>query len=259
MAYMTYNTYTNPFTNSHAGISITSGAVGNLSSSTFTLDFNDPVSPKIKEYKMYEVGEDALVLSVVWNRLRASGQSRTARLLDGTLFEQITTADREVAATIRDFYSKKIMMLKLKSSKRITNYREDLNKFIHSDGCFLRDDMIGLVYRLPDFYNFDVQLEEVTKSINKNVQITPNIATESTFTPLKRIERKTRATNSIQYWMREQSTGNGAMICIQSKNPLENVWNNIFNNSTNLPLYYKKQTKTLDGVEFMQLSNWGLS
>lgn len=256
MAHMTFPTYTNPFLTASPTVNISSGAVG--SSANF-FDLSDSVSNKIKKYQVYEVGEDALVLSVAWNRLRASGNSKTSRLLDGTLFNEVIPEDRELATTIRDFYSKKIMMLKLKSSRTFSNYREDLNKFIHSDGSVLKEDMIGLVYRLPDFYKFDIDFEEVTNGINKKVQIIPSIATSATFTPLKRIERKTRATNLVQYWMKEQTTGNGAMISIQAKNPLENVWNKIFNNSTELSLYYNKKSKSLDGVEFMQLYDWGLS
>lgn len=232
------------------------GALGSASINLFGYD--DAVSSKIKKYQVFEVGEDALVLSVAWNRLRSNGVSRTARLLDGTLFDSIISEDRDTAAKIRDFYSKKIMMLRLKSTKPMTNYREDLNKFIHSDGCILREDMIGVVYRLPDFYKFDTQLEEITSSFNKKVQRNL-LATSSTFTPLKRIERKTRSTNSVQYWMKDQITGNGAMIGLQSKNPLEDVWNKIFNETENLKLYFTPKYRSLDGVEYMELTKWGLS
>lgn len=242
------------FTGTLSNISI--GAIGASSINLF--EYGDAVSNKIKKYQMYEVGEDSLTLSVAWNRLRSNGISRTSRLLDGTLFDAIISEDRETAAKIRDFYSKKIMMLRLKSDKPMTNYREDLNKFIHSDGCTLREDMIGIVYRLPDFYKFDIQLEEITSCINKKVQRNSTV-TNSTFTPLKRIERKTKSTNSVQYWMKDQITGNGAMISLQAKNPLEDVWNKIFKETENLELYYTPKYHSLDGVEYVELCKWGLS
>lgn len=252
---------TNPFPN----ITLTTSQLNNVSlgamgssAGLFNLSVSESVSHRVKKYQMYEVGEDSLVLSVAWNRLRSNGISRTARLLDGTLFDSIISEDRDTAAKIRDFYSKKIMMLRLKSSKPMTNYREDLNKFIHSDGCTLREDMIGIVYRLPDFYKFDTQIEEITSSFNKKVQRNPG-ATSSTFTPLKRIERKTKSINSVQYWMKDQLTGNGAMVSIQAKNPLEDVWNTVFNGTENLNLYYTPKYHSLDDLEYMELSKWGLS
>lgn len=237
---------------------------GSLSSNTnnwlTNLSFSDEytVSPQIKKYQVYEVGEDALVLSVTWKRLRDEKRSSTTRLLDGTLFKEITSADRELAADISDYYSKKIMILKLKASRPLTKYREDLNAFIHSDRSVIRDDMIGLIYRLPDFYKFDMELEEVTGKVNKRVEVNPKITAQATFTPLKRIERKTKNQHVIQYWMREQLTGNAAMISIAAKNPLESVWNLIFDNK-DLSLTYTKSTQHLYDTEYMLLSKWELT
>jgi hypothetical protein len=248
-----------PFTITSAlsnGPTLSLGAIGSSSINLF--GYGDAVSDKVKKYQMYDVGEDSLTLSVTWNRLRSNGISRTQRLLDGTLFDVIINEDRETAAKIRDFYSKKLMMLRLKSDKPMTNYREDLNKFIHSDGCTLREDMIGVVYRLPDFYKFDTQLEEITSSVNKKIRRASGDTT-STFTPLKRIERKTRSTNLVQYWMKDQNTGNGAVVSVQSNNPLEGVWNKIFKETDNLQLYYTPKYRSLDGFEYIELSKWGLS
>lgn len=250
---------TNPFQNvtlSTGQLSnVTLGAVGSGSS---IFDLSDRVASRVKKYQMYEVGEDALVLSVAWNRLRSTNSSTTTKLLDGTLFDKIIPEDRELAEKIRDFYSKKIMMLRLKSSTTMSAYREDLNRFIHSDGNTLREDMIGLVYRLPDFYKFDSELEKVTGLFNKKVQKDQSTV-NSTFTPLERIERKTRSINSVQYWMKDQRNGNGAMVSIQAKNPLENVWNKIFKDTSNLDLYFVPKYRAIDGIEYMELTNWGLS
>ena len=226
--------------------------------STLTFDDNQ-VAQGIKKYEVYEVGEDALVLSTTWKRLRDEKRSGTSRLLDGTLFKEITNADRESAADIRDYYSKKIMMLKLKSNRPITKYREDLNTFIHSDGATVRSDTIGLIYRLPDFYKFDKEIEKIVMTVNKKLEVNPRISTSATFTPLKRIERKTKSQHAIQYWMREQLTGNAAMISIAAKNPLESVWNLIFDNNKDLALTYTKSTQHLYDTEYMLLSKWDLT
>lgn len=219
----------------------------------------DTVSPQIKKYQVYEVGEDALVLSATWKRLRDEKRSSTTRLLDGTLFKEITSTDRELAADIGDYYSKKIMMLKLKNSRPMSKYREDLNTFIHGDRSVIREEMIGLIYRLPDFYKFDKELETITSQVNKQVEVNPKITSQATFTPLKRIERKTKSQHAIQYWMREQLTGNAAMITVAAKNPLESVWNLIFDNNQDLALTYTKSTQHLYDTEYMLLSKWELT
>lgn len=230
--------------------------------SGLALDFSEDefaLSPKIKRYQVYEVNEDALVLSATWKRLRDEKRSITARLLDGTLFNDITSADRKLAEDICDYYSKKIMMLKLKNSKPLSAYREDLNTFIHGDRTVVRDNMIGLIYRLPDFYQYDTELEKVTSQFNKQVELNPMIMSSATFKPLKRLVRKTKNQHVIQYWMREQLTGNGAMLSIQAKNPLENVWNLLFDNNDTLSLSYNKSTQHLYETEYMLLSKWELT
>ena len=87
----------------------------------------------VKKYEILEIDEDLLALSTAWKRLRDthnSGGTYTpiSTLLDKELFNHVTIDDRQKANEIRDYYSKKIMMWKLKDSipaglKGITNAR----------------------------------------------------------------------------------------------------------------------------------------
>ena len=238
--------------------------------STLTLDefdITNRVDPNIKRYQMYEVNEDALALSVTWKRLRDEKRSVTCRLLDGTLFQDVTQADRDMASIISDYYSKKIMMVKLKSNQPLSKYREDLNTFIHGNHSIIREDMIGLIYRLPDFYNFDIALDANTAKVNKKAQLNPKISSSAKFEPLGKLDRKTKNRHVIQYWMREKLTGNAAMIAIDAKNPLQNVWEMLFDNSEALTLTYSNSIQHLSDnsiqhlsdTEYMLLSKWNLT
>jgi hypothetical protein len=118
-------------------------------------------SDNYKRYEVFELKEDVLVLSATWKRLRNEKkfQGSISKLVDHTLFSEIQPEDREQANSIRDYYSKKVMMLKLKG-KRLTNFREDLNSFIHSDGTMVKEGMFPLVYRLPEFYEYDRTIDD---------------------------------------------------------------------------------------------------
>ena len=59
--------------------------------------------------------------------------------------------------------------------------------------------------------------------------------------------------------MKDQFTGNGAVVSIQSNNPLEGVWNKIFKETENLQLYYTPKYRSLDRFEYIELHKWGLS
>ena len=126
------------------------------------------INPYVKQYKVNESAEDLLALSVAWFRLR---KNRTLTpypmiesLTDENLFKSLTEEDRLMANTIRDYYSKKIMVMALKEIK-LTKFREDLSKFIHSDGKLFVDDMLPLVFRLPEFYEYDTAFADMMRDL----------------------------------------------------------------------------------------------
>lgn len=132
-----------------------------------------PFDEKIKRYEVFESDEDLLALSVCWKRLRDSRLNgypivSITKLTDRELFDHVTSDDRTLASTIRDYYSKKIMLLKLKNIE-LTKFRHDLNEFIHSDGKIFKETMLPLAYRLPEFYEYDVNFEKFTTDVNRSL------------------------------------------------------------------------------------------
>jgi hypothetical protein len=148
---------------------ISIGAVGssgynaqtiNLGNLDFEFNFNDDV----KKYEVYEISQDLLSLSVCWARYRKARdipgpQPTITKLLDSELFRLVTEEDIAHANVIRDYYSKKIMVLKLKN-EGFTAFREDLNTFIHSEGKTFKESMLPLAYRLPEFFSMMLNLKK---------------------------------------------------------------------------------------------------
>ncbi|MEI6597979.1 MAG: hypothetical protein WCL22_02950, partial [bacterium] len=144
----------NPYTNG-----VISGAQGTTSHNTITMGNVQPLTAMnlsqigsniffdqfsntqhVKKYEVFETTEDILALSVTWHRLRPlishgisniiNPSNRPTKLTDSILFKELIQEDREKADVIRDYYSKKLMMFTLKGQK-FSNYRKDLNTFIH--------------------------------------------------------------------------------------------------------------------------------
>jgi len=165
----------------HNTISIT-GAQGstanpwqNLTTSISLDDLDWGNNPHVKKYQVLEIDEDLLALSCAWQRIRevnkkndATQYVSVAKLTDTALFKRLTQQDHDKAALIRDYYSKKIMMWKLKEQK-LSKFREDMNTFIHTDGKIFREDMMPLAYRLPEFYDYDTEFDLLTATYNKKV------------------------------------------------------------------------------------------
>lgn len=216
--------------------------------------------PAIKKYEIYETPNDILSLSVAWKRMREAGTSigRIGSLLDITLYQELSSDDHQRASEIRDYYSKKMMMWKLKGP-RLSNYREDLNSFVHSDGMKFSENMLGLAYHLPSFYEYDTQIDDVRLQVVSTKVPTKALHDSRTLKPLKRIVFKNKRMANVQYWMQDSETDTAAMIQIEAKNPLEHLWNRVFDISDTLVVSGNFNLKVLDNFEYASINKWNLA
>jgi len=264
---MSFNIY-----NSHQALShgatgtlpgITAQTMAGLTASNISILSNDifSISPNVKKYEIYEFNEDVLALSVTWKRMRDNKNSIASRLTDSSLFMHVNSEDRALANVIADYYSKKIMMLKLTDNSKLTSYRTDLNDFVHGDRKKIVDKMFGLAYHLPAFYEYDIELDSirsdlVTKHDWANTSHKQNGKQQSlVLTPLKRLRRKTKNLDAYQYWLRS-TNGTGVVISLQTNNTLLNLWEHFFNKKEPLVLSGTTFCKSLDGFEYLSIKNW---
>ena len=80
---------------------------GNVTSAS--MNWNDlglNMNPSVKKYEVVETTEDIVALSVAAHR-EFKENSIHYKLLDASLFNKVTSEDREHAKTIKDYYSKK--------------------------------------------------------------------------------------------------------------------------------------------------------
>lgn len=263
------------------GLTGATGATGSITSNqAFTLgsnglntvnlrSFNEMFSnlgdthPEVKKYEIYESPEDLLALSVTWKRLRDQGEHIVGKLLDRQLFSKVTPEDRDNAATIRDYYSKKVMMWKLKGN-RLTPFREDLNSFVHSDGTKFKENVFGMVYYLPEFYQYDTQLDRVREQVKYKDLIINTIKTpgkliqEKTLEPIAKIKLSTKRVKQNQYWFKDVLTDGAVHLTIDVRNPLEHIWNHIFENNSFLTINGHYFLRERDNFEYFSVAEWNL-
>lgn len=262
-----YNNITlSPSINMGSGIS----GLSALSSSpisildTFTVSGSEYF--KVKKYEVYETPEDALALSVAWKRLRDSNMNTASKLLDRALFEVVNSDDHAKAKEIRDYYSKKIMMWKLKGTAKFTPYRDELNKFVHSDGLIIRQDVIGLIYYLPIFYEYDTQLDSVKNEVEVNQsflqmdkELKPKVLSlTAALEPIKKINKKRKRISTTEYWFKDQKLNAAVCVTLEKKNPLEHIWEHLFNNEKVLQIQGHYCRRYLDEFEYFSINNWTL-
>lgn len=239
------------------------GAVGtniNWNNSIFAMEENTP-NELIRKYEIYESTEDLLALSCAWARLRkeskkSGGMLAISKLIDRQLFKTINDDDRQRASDIRDYYSKKIMIWKLKN-KTLTPYREDLNTFIHSDGLKFVEKMFGLAYRLPEFYDYDLILDNIFQ--DKNREIKNKLPTNLLLTKKLQFIGKTlvdrKSIKRDEYWFTDEQN-NVSVILLGRDNPLLKIWEQVIQQPISITGTYF--VKTRDDRDYFQIEKYSL-
>ena len=222
--------------------------------------FGEPHNRNVKKYEVLETTEDLLVLSAVWYRLRKTAENylpRPSSLTDTMLFDRITLQDRDLAMSIRDYYSKKLMMMTLRDQK-LTMFRKDLNSFIHSDGKLFKETVMPLVYRLPEFHEYDIEFDVMANELTKQFTepTTDKKITKQRLTPIKKLVVKHKTAKFNEYWLKD-SHDRMYKLDIPMDNKLAHLWNHFFE-QTSIPLkgYFKYCAR--DNINYYHVKNWEL-
>lgn len=240
-------------------------SLSSLNSASGSIDFDwnhltNGLNSNVKKYEVYEISQDLLALSVCWSRYRKVRNEpgihpTITKLLDSELFRLVTDDDIAHANTIRDYYSKKIMVWKLKNIN-LTHYREDLNTFIHSNGKTFKEAMLPLAYRLPEFYEYDVEFEKMSFDYNKEVK-----RQESQFVTdckqlkfVTQLSVNTRRAKRKEYWFSD-SANNLVTFSIEPSNPLISMLDmTLKNNDVTIAGRYKKTMR--DDNEYLRIEKF---
>jgi hypothetical protein len=218
----------------------------------------------VKTYSIIEAMEDLLALSVAHKRLMIENISVLAKsfsfknILDPVVFQNLTESDREIANTIRKYYSQQILMWALKGIK-LTAFREDLKTYLNGEGNKFVENTIPLVTKLPYFYDYDIKLDEIKREFTTDAEGFNNVANASgkhsyILTPIKSLFRKTKKAKCIEYWLKD-NYNRAYKIDIEHNNPLQHLWDKTFNqNKLEISGYAK--SKRLDDLNYFHVFGW---
>jgi hypothetical protein len=224
----------------------------------------------VKKYEVFETTEDILALSVTWHRLRPlishgisniiNPSNRPTKLTDEILFREMTQEDRNRAELIRDYYSKKLMMFTLKG-QALSKYRKDLNTFIHGDCKVVKEEMMPLVYRLPEFYEYDVGVDEMFLELDTRFQGSKiSSPAVKTLTPVKKFIVKRKHRKFVEYWLKDNEN-KPYKIEINSNNELMHLWDYFYDKGKyhEITLDMVAKFDDWDSVSHYKLIKWKLA
>lgn len=227
------------------------------------LTFSSDTHTHLKKYEMYESSEDIVALACASDRI-FNANKIYYKVTDRELYQKIEQQDRDKAKEIKDYYSKKVMMLKLKGNGTLSPFRTDMNTLIHSDGLIFKENMIGVAYWLPKFYAYDLDMDEVKGQVahnhkfdemNKQGAISVRKLTAN-LTPLKRLRRVTKRSKTYEYWMKDDILNAGVVLHLEDKNQLQHLWDYMFDNEKVLKIDGSYTRRHRDGFEYFSVTNW---
>jgi hypothetical protein len=129
----------------------------------------------------------------------------------------ITPEDRQVSAELRKYYADRIMMTMLGNNK-ISEFRRKLYGVV-TDSVSLNKSDVGLLYRLPYFYEEDLAVDRVMERTQPVQQRESTDRVHGCFTVIERVLRSRRAGDYTQLWMTREGSSAPYMITVKSDNP----------------------------------------
>jgi hypothetical protein len=238
--------------------------ISQLANYTPTITIPDPwVSTSINLSQIEDFAtstEDLLVMSVTAHRLRSENNPNNnwdditnATQLGPKIIEQ----DRVVADNIRDFYSKKFLILAL-MERPLSSYRQDLSVFIHGDGKKYVLKTVGLAYRLPEFYYYDLAFIKMSKSLQRSLDFT-TLKTENktaTVNPINKFSINFKRTKATEYWFTDSENRMYALE-VANDNSLKNLWEREFvKGPVSIKGTYRPRRR--DDITYFSIEKWEL-
>jgi hypothetical protein len=260
----------NPITITSPGIqaqTIQSLNLGNLTSNSTSYGFDFGVANKthelLRKYEVYESTEDIVALASAAHRIMRDS-TIYYKITDRDLYAKVEQRDRDNATAIKDYYSKKVMMWKLKGDGKLSSFRNDMNHLIHSDGLTFKENMLGVAYWLPIFHQYDLQVDDVKMQVDTNQNFT-NMVNQGTprtlgltskLTPIKAIRHVTKRAKNIEYWLKDDKCNAAVVITVDEKNQLKHLWDYLFDTEKVLQIKGNYFRKHRDDFEYFGVTNW---
>ena len=221
----------------------------------------------LKVYEVVESTEDILTLSCTWHRLRNRNcdkqspptMTQITSVTDRVLYSLIEPEDREFASKIRDYYSKKLMVQTLREQP-MSNFRKDMSELVNGNGLRFKKDMQPLAYRLPEFYFYDQQMDEMFRPlkkeiVDKNELFVSRRGTEK-LTPLRSssISPKNKQAQT-EYWFKDKNDY-VYRVKVLNNNSLRPMWESIFSLGKELTISGSTRVTPRDSVQFYDIYDW---
>jgi hypothetical protein len=171
---------------------------------------------------------------------------------------RVTPEAREMAHDLRKYFLHRSTM-KVLQGQTPTEFQYKLNAFL-SDIRPLKIDELGMLYRLPYFWQEDLALDQVfegASQIDLDGPAMYSVTTHTQLTPVREVFKSRKSGDFVQFWFQD-TDGHRALYEVKSDNKLISVFRSLYRQPS-LQVKAQAQMQALRGshirTRFWRLSN----
>ncbi len=213
----------------------------------------------------YNFTTDPLLVSCTLYRLiKESRESDSISYLNWSLTDhtdkisaKITDQDRVFAESLKSYYLSKLLMAKLRGD-HFTKFKTDLMQYLNDSPNILTSRFVGMVYKLPYFYQYDMQLIEIFggeyKDLGKNKY---QDRTDVSLTFIGKADNGQKRSRHYEYWFKDDADTR-ILLEVEKHNPVRNLWeHSIQSGKLNISTLFEKKRR--DNLEFYVAKAWTIN
>jgi hypothetical protein len=238
----------------------------NISAIAWNGAIKDPLFNVNDEQELsYNFTTDPLLVSCTLYRLMT--ESRTNDKIDylnwsltdhtNKIVSKITDQDRIFAESLVSYYKSKLIMAKLRGDD-FTKFKTDLMQYLNDSPNCLTSRYIGMVYKLPYFYEYDMKLVEIFGGEHKDLSNARDRDREDiTLTFIAKADNGQKRARHYEYWFKDDS-GTRILLEVEKHNPVRNLWEqSIQAGKLNVNTLFEKKRR--DNLEFYVARAWTIN
>lgn len=229
-----------------------------LNTPNFEKLFADCLNPK---QKFIKTDVDILARACAINRTKRKNTLSFPSLVDSTRDEEITDDDLIQAQNIRNYYSKKLIYWNL-SGNKISSFRSALAAVLTSDPKITEEQHIGIIYKLPSFYLYDIEVDIMFDNIFTDRMLKSHAGFQlKELVPVKKLIKKTKHANQLNYFFEIKDKKQAAVITLNTNyndKSLVSIWDKLFDNEKNIHIkgIFNISKRTTENFSYYAVNNW---
>jgi hypothetical protein len=139
-----------------------------------------------------------------------------------------------------------------------TKFKTDLMQYLHDSPNSLTSRYIGMVYKLPYFYEYDMKLVEIFDGERKDLGPARHRDREDiTLTFIAKADNGQKRARHYEYWFKDDS-GTRILLEVEKHNPVRNLWeHSIKTGKLTVNTLFEKKCR--DDLEFYVAREWTIN